>query len=187
MLAHIATGVPAYGITTGLGYARRRRGLDRRPGRAAALASDGPCRRARRRRSRRRSSAARCSSGSPASSRRRGRHADALPVIADRLNDGWTPVVPSGPYGAAGEIGPLAHLFQTIIGRGTVVVVDGRRVPAARGTRLRRASSRTAAAEGGIALDQRLAVRDRARDLARGTRPTARRESDDGGRARRSR
>jgi len=40
--------------------------------------------------------------------------------IADRLNDGWSPVVPSGPYGAAGEIGPLAHLFQTFVGEGLV-------------------------------------------------------------------
>lgn len=37
-----------------------------------------------------------------------------------RLNDGWGPVVPSGPYGASGEIAPLAHLFQTFIGEGYV-------------------------------------------------------------------
>jgi histidine ammonia-lyase len=41
--------------------------------------------------------------------------------LAARLNDGWTPLVPSGPYGAAGEIGPLAHLFQTLLGEGEVV------------------------------------------------------------------
>jgi histidine ammonia-lyase len=40
--------------------------------------------------------------------------------LADRLNDGWGPVVPSGPYGAAGEIAPLGHLFQTFIGEGQV-------------------------------------------------------------------
>ena len=28
--------------------------------------------------------------------------------------------MPAGPYGAAGEIGPLAHLFQTLIGEGLV-------------------------------------------------------------------
>ena len=40
--------------------------------------------------------------------------------LLDRLNDGWTPVVPSGPYGASGEIAPLGHLFQTFIGEGQV-------------------------------------------------------------------
>jgi histidine ammonia-lyase len=40
--------------------------------------------------------------------------------IADRLNDGWYPVVPSGVSGAAGEIVPLAHLFGTLVGDGFV-------------------------------------------------------------------
>ena len=40
--------------------------------------------------------------------------------LLDRLNDGWSPVVPNGPYGASGEIAPLAHLFQTFIGEGHV-------------------------------------------------------------------
>lgn len=53
-------------------------------------------------------------------------------ALADRLNDGWTPIVPTGPYGAAGEIGPLAHLFQTFVGEGRVRV-DGIEVPAAAG------------------------------------------------------
>jgi histidine ammonia-lyase len=61
-------------------------------------------------------------------------HAGVTPglcrFIVDRLNDGWEPVVPDGPYGAAGEIGPLAHLFQTIVGEG--LVADGDEVlPAA--------------------------------------------------------
>jgi histidine ammonia-lyase len=51
-------------------------------------------------------------------------HAGVTPglcrFIVDRLNAGWAPVVPAGPYGAAGEIGPLAHLFQTLIGEGLV-------------------------------------------------------------------
>ena len=37
--------------------------------------------------------------------------ADLCRFLADRLNDGWYPVVPSGVSGAAGEIVPLAHLF----------------------------------------------------------------------------
>jgi histidine ammonia-lyase len=40
--------------------------------------------------------------------------------LTARLNDGWDPVVPRGPYGAAGEISPLAHLFQTFVGEGMV-------------------------------------------------------------------
>jgi histidine ammonia-lyase len=55
---------------------------------------------------------------------------DLCRFLAARLNDGWTPVVPSGPYGAAGEIGPLAHLFQTFVGEGRVRVRAGE-VPAA--------------------------------------------------------
>jgi histidine ammonia-lyase len=49
--------------------------------------------------------------------------------LVARLNDGWTPVVPGGPYGASGEVGPLAHLFQTLVGEGGVRV-DGLVVPA---------------------------------------------------------
>ena len=44
--------------------------------------------------------------------------------LLDRLNDGWAPVVPSGPYGASGEIAPLGHLFQTFIGEGHVTESD---------------------------------------------------------------
>jgi histidine ammonia-lyase len=51
-------------------------------------------------------------------------------LLAERLNDGWTPYVPSGPHGAAGEVIPLAHLFQTLVGEG-FVLEEGRRVPAA--------------------------------------------------------
>lgn len=45
--------------------------------------------------------------------------------IADRLNDGWYPVVPGGTSGAPGEIVPLAHLFQTFVGDGFVFAKDG--------------------------------------------------------------
>ena len=44
--------------------------------------------------------------------------------LADRLNDGWRPVVPAGPFGASGEISPLAHLFQTFVGEGHVLEGD---------------------------------------------------------------
>src|SRR3984885_15063791 len=36
-------------------------------------------------------------------------------LLADRLNDGWFPVVPGGVSGAAGEIVPLAHLFLALV------------------------------------------------------------------------
>ncbi|MBV8990341.1 MAG: aromatic amino acid lyase, partial [Solirubrobacterales bacterium] len=50
--------------------------------------------------------------------------------IADRLNHGWFPVVPAAVSGAAGEIVPLAHLFQTFVGEGEVLA-DGEVVAAA--------------------------------------------------------
>jgi histidine ammonia-lyase len=49
--------------------------------------------------------------------------------IADRLNDGWYPVVPASRPGTAGETIPLCHLFQTFIGEGEVIV-GGEQVPA---------------------------------------------------------
>lgn len=45
---------------------------------------------------------------------------DLCRFLVERLNDGWRPVVPAGPFGAAGEISPLAHLFQTFVGEGFV-------------------------------------------------------------------
>src|SRR3984885_13811168 len=49
--------------------------------------------------------------------------------LADRLNDGWFPVVPGSVSGAAGEIVPLAHLFSTLVGDG-FVWADGLQVSA---------------------------------------------------------
>ena len=66
-----------------------------------------------------------------------GVSADACRFLADRINDRWSPVVPRGPYGAAGEIGPLAHLFQTFVGEGFVELEDGG--PATAADALRRA------------------------------------------------
>jgi histidine ammonia-lyase len=50
--------------------------------------------------------------------------------LADRLNDGWMPVVPSRGITSAGEVIALSHLFQTLIGVGQVIE-DGEPVPAA--------------------------------------------------------
>ena len=45
--------------------------------------------------------------------------------IADRLNDGFVPFVPSEGLGMAGEIIPLSHLFQTFVGEGFVLEEGG--------------------------------------------------------------
>jgi histidine ammonia-lyase len=50
--------------------------------------------------------------------------------LADRLNDGWTPVVPTRGITSAGEVIALSHLFQTLVGEG-FVEGDGAPVPAA--------------------------------------------------------
>ncbi|WP_370542046.1 aromatic amino acid lyase [Amycolatopsis sp. FDAARGOS 1241] len=50
--------------------------------------------------------------------------------LADRLNDGFLPAVPSAGLGSAGEIIPLAHAFQTFAGLGSVLE-DGVLTPAA--------------------------------------------------------
>jgi histidine ammonia-lyase len=57
--------------------------------------------------------------------------ADLCRFIADRLNDGFTPYIPSEGLGMAGEIIPLCHLAQTLIGEGFVLGESGERVLAA--------------------------------------------------------
>jgi histidine ammonia-lyase len=71
--------------------------------------------------------------------------------IADRLNDGWAPVVPAGVSGAPGEIVPLAHLFGTFAGEG-LVFVDGAQVPAAQALEARGAPAYELGAKEGLAL-----------------------------------
>ena len=129
LLRHLETGVAAYGVTTGLGYlASKTIGDDDQAALQRSLLT------------------ARASGlGSPlpgdvvrgAMLLRLVGFLSGLPVstpelcrfLADRLNEGWSPVVPRGPYGASGEIAPLAHLFQTFIGEG-FVELDGERVTA---------------------------------------------------------
>jgi histidine ammonia-lyase len=124
MLKHVETGVPAYGITTGLGLLS---GIDVGPGEQDEL-----------QRSLLTARAVGLGPALPADVVRgamlvrltgflrgaAGVTPELCRFIAARLNDGWSPVVPNGPYGAAGEIGPLAHLFQTFVGEGSVVVDD---------------------------------------------------------------
>ncbi len=130
LLEHLETGVAAYGVTTGLGYlASEVVGEDEQAALQRSMLT------------------ARASGLGPALPHDVVRGALLLRLmgflsgfpgasvelcrrLVDLLNSGWTPVVPRGPYGASGEIAPLAHLFQTLIGEG-LVEVDGERVAAA--------------------------------------------------------
>lgn len=134
MLAHIDSGAPAYGVTTGLGLlADSVVGPDEQDelqrslltARAAGL---GPPLAAEIVRGTMLVRLAGFLRGAA------GVTPELCTFTAGRLNDGWSPVVPNGPYGAAGEIGALAHLFQTFIGEGTVAR-DGVAVPAAEALR----------------------------------------------------
>jgi histidine ammonia-lyase len=126
----LAGGVSAYGVTTGLGYlAARSIAADDRlalqrsilVGRAAAVGEPLP------------EEVVRGAMLLRLTGFLSG-HAGVTPAlcrfIADRLNDGWYPVVPASRPGTAGETIPLCHLFQTFIGEGEVLVA-GERVPAA--------------------------------------------------------
>lgn len=127
---HLAAGGVAYGVTTGLGYLARSpvAAEDRRALQQAILVGRA------------------VGVGEPlAEDVVRGTlllrlmgflsgHAGVTPelcrLIADRLNDGWYPVVPSSRPGTSGETIALCHLFQTFIGEGEVLVT-GERIPAA--------------------------------------------------------
>jgi histidine ammonia-lyase len=62
-------------------------------------------------------------------------HAGVSPELCERLvaglNDGYAPAVPAGGVGTAGEVQPLAHAFQALLGVGRVLTPDGRIVSAA--------------------------------------------------------
>ncbi|HSC04747.1 MAG TPA: aromatic amino acid lyase [Solirubrobacteraceae bacterium] len=130
LLAHLAGGASAYGVTTGLGFLA---------GHAVAVDDHAAFQRS--------ILAGRSAgTGPPLSeavvrgamllrltgflSGHAGVSAELCRFIAARLNDGWYPVVPGGVSGAAGEIVPLSHLFGTLVGDG-FVHLDGRIVPAA--------------------------------------------------------
>jgi len=151
MLRALEAGAPAYGVTTGLGYLSTRPispsdrvGLQRSIllGRAVAV-------------------------GEPLSREvvrgtmllrlagflhgDAGVSAELCEIVAARLNDGWTPYVPRGPHGAAGEIVPLSHLFQTFLGEG-FVLEGGARVAAADALRARGARPYEPGPKEGLAL-----------------------------------
>ena len=126
MLDHLSRGASAYGVTTGLGY------LDSRPiavedqlalqrsilvGRAAGVGPPLPDDVVR---------GAMLLRLTGFLSGHAGVSPDLCEFIADRLNDGWSPVVPASRPGTAGETTPLSHLFQTFVGEGEVWEGEGR-------------------------------------------------------------
>jgi histidine ammonia-lyase len=151
MLAHVEGGQPAYGVNTGLGLlatrpvqpedqaAFQRTILVARAGAVGPPLAEPVVRGAMLLR------LAGFLSGLP------GVSGDLCRFIAQRLNAGWLPVVPAGVGGAPGETVPLAHLFQTFLGEGEVLV-DGEPVPAARALSANGVAPPGLGAKEGIAL-----------------------------------
>jgi histidine ammonia-lyase len=151
MLGAIDAGASAYGVTTGLGYLARR--------------SIAPADRAALQRSILLARSVGVGPSYPAEVVRgtmllrltgflsgdAGVSAALCSLLAERLNDGWTPHVPMGQHGSAGEIIPLSHLFQTLIGEGFVLEA-GRRVPAAEALAARGAKPYQPELKEGLAL-----------------------------------
>jgi histidine ammonia-lyase len=71
--------------------------------------------------------------------------------LADRVNDGFVPAVPRRGFGGAGEVVPLAHAFQTLVGAG-LVLEDGGTVDAATALAERGVLPHRLQAKEGIAL-----------------------------------
>jgi histidine ammonia-lyase len=129
MLRALEAGVPAYGVTTGLGYmakheipAAEQLALQRSIllGRSVALGDALPTEVVR---------GAMLLRLVGFLSGDAGVSSDLCRLLADRVNDLWAPYVPAGPHGAAGEVIPLSHLFQTLVGEG-FVLERGVKVPA---------------------------------------------------------
>jgi histidine ammonia-lyase len=150
LIAHLETGVEAYGVTTGVGYLARTR-VDPEAQRAfqRALLVRG------------------AGVGPPLAPEvvrgamllrltgflggAAGVSAELCELLAERLNDGWSPVVPARGISSAGEVIALSHLFQTLVGEGTVVE-DGAPVPAAAALARRGATPYEPGVKEGIAL-----------------------------------
>ncbi len=125
LLRHLETGVICYGVTTGMGAMSQ---LDLTTEQRAALPRHTLLGRA-------------SGTGPPLPAAvgrgallaklvqfvggRSGVSADLCVTLADRLNRGMTPMIPSRGFGMAGEIIPLAHVMQTLIGEGRVIRSGG--------------------------------------------------------------
>ncbi len=127
MLRALEAGTPAYGVTTGLGYMSKREipptdrpALQRSIllGRSVGVGEPLPHEVVR---------GAMLLRLTGFLSGDAGVSSDLCRLLAELLNDGWKPYVPSGPHGAAGEVIPLSHLFQTLVGEG-FVLEDGERM-----------------------------------------------------------
>lgn len=83
-------------------------------------------------------------------------HAGVTPelcrFLVDRINDGYTPAIPRRSIGCAGDIIPLAHAGQTLLGIGSVLTDDGATEPAATALRRRGLEPYVPAEKEGIAL-----------------------------------
>ena len=83
---------------------------------------------------------------------RAGVSAGLCRLLADRLNDGFTPAVPRTGIGCAGEVIPLAHAFQTLVGVGRVLTPGGGTEDAAAALAARGAAPYAPRPKEGIAL-----------------------------------
>jgi histidine ammonia-lyase len=73
-------------------------------------------------------------------------------LLAARLDDGFTPAVPRRHVGGSGDVIPLAHAFQTLLGVGRVLGTDGETVPATDALAARGVEPYQPEAKEGIAL-----------------------------------
>jgi histidine ammonia-lyase len=115
LLADLASGASAYGVNTGLGYLASRpvQGVDQAAFQRSILA--GRATGVGRGLSEQVVRGAMLLRLTGFLSGYAGVSAELCRLLADRLNDGWFPVVPGGVSGAAGEIVPLAHLFLALV------------------------------------------------------------------------
>ncbi|MGI8781030.1 MAG: aromatic amino acid lyase [Solirubrobacteraceae bacterium] len=150
LLAHLETGVRAYGVNTGLGHladtridaeqqhsfqrAILLRGAGHGPPLAPAVARGAMLLRL-----------------TGFLSGAAGVSSELCAFLAARLNDGWSPVVPSRAITSAGEVIALSHLFQTLIGAG-LVEEEGERIGAAEGLARRGVAPYVPGVKEGIAL-----------------------------------
>ena len=156
-LRHLGTGVICYGVNTGLGALA---GSDLSPDAMAALP--------------RHILIGRAAGIGPPMPRGTGRAAlliklaqfltgasavtpDLCRFMAARLNDGWDPVIPSQGHGMAGEIVPLSHAMQTLIGEGFLHGPDGP-VPACDRLRTRGTAPYAPVSKEGLSLINGVAV-----------------------------
>jgi histidine ammonia-lyase len=126
LLAHLATGASAYGVTTGVGYLARtpldpadqaafqRALLVRGAGTGPPLPADVV----------RGAMLLRLAGFLTGDA---GVTPELCTYLADRLNDGFIPRVPSRGIEGAGEVVALSHLFQTLAGEGEVLDEGGAR------------------------------------------------------------